>query len=153
MSKHHHRRADLYREIESLTAELGRVSRDLDELRDGLADEVRTRRIVVADEHHRVEILPSEITVEETNDDGDRCAVRLCADGGATSVELITDEYEPAITLNAISGEVGFGHDPDGRAAAVVAVGDTEIVSYRRFDLDTFRMVDVDELAVPQPAS
>lgn len=138
--------------IAMLELDVAELRRELAELRHQLATEVRTRRIVVADpdededRRHEVSITPADVTVWETYD-GAEVTATLCADNGIASVMVRGDDEEPGAEMQTFNRACGFGHDPQSRPAALVSVGDIELVSYvPGIDYTT---VDVHDLAGP----
>jgi hypothetical protein len=126
MSATEHRIADLEHAVATLRAELAA-------LRDGLADEIRTRRIVVADGEQHVEIAPGWLIVDHPVS-GHHVTLRACDDHA--EVCLWSGDLVGADSRDMVACSIGAGIDD--RDAGEPA---------RRAYVD----VDGVDLAVPQP--
>ncbi len=121
--------------VEQLALELADLRRELAALRDALAVEVRTRRLIVADGDRSVEIRPGAVSID---DECNGCRVLLGtfadrAEIHVTAGDVVPPRISPANEIVSMLAWVDGDQEPGGPHAEV--------------------LVNCHELAVPAAAS
>jgi hypothetical protein len=94
--------------IDELEVEVAQLRRDLEVLRDALAIEVRTRRVVIEADGHRTEVKPDGIHVSHE------------ASGTFAGLTVCHNDYASIAEVQLYTGDVPGGDGADHNAALVV---------------------------------